>query len=402
MDRCALKKEDPMRRKFLFISIACTVAALFLAGSVLAAPPPNKRICVEVVLQEVVQEQEKPKEEKATEENAEGKTPEKKKTKKYPWERYKPSPSLHHVAAAGVGSYLPIGQTPVVYLKRLFEHFITHEKGYEAVQEKCDERIRVELYPLAEGWTAFARYTQNGREERADQLFAHEISQFAERAVHALLRDVPISDTIKRDNVLKSDSMKSVQRIKGTNHFVIGLGTQIRGGNFATAGELPADTAREKIRVFTPMTIATGYRGKFENWGIEAMIQVGIGTSRTAASENTNGGHVDFVWSTGLILHFLHYISPRGITSAYLGAGADFELLGFAAVKADQKDRSTLLGGGLDVDLIFGWEFMRASAVQFYLQAELNLPAYVLDNEDEHGGIHTWFPTASVKLGVIF
>ena len=381
-----------MRRKFLLTS----VGVLFLAGSTLAAPPPNKRICVEVVLQEVVQEQVEPEKE----EPAEGKTP---KKKKYPWEHHKPA-TLHQISSAG--SYLPIGQTPVVYLKRLFEHFITHEKGYEAVQEKCDERIRVELYPLAEGWTAFARYTQNGREERADQLFANEISQFAERAVHALLRDVPISATIKRDNVLKSDSMKSVQRIKGTNHFVIGLGTQIRGGNFATAGASDRDLADEQIRIFTPMTISTGYRGKFESWGIEAMLQLGIGTSKTAAAANYHGGHIDFGGNAGLMLHFLHYIKPRGITSFYLGAGANFELLWFYLIRNQETnpsdERGTLLGGGLDVDLICGWEFMRASAVQFFLQAELNLPAYVLDNEDSHGGIHTWFPTVSVKLGVIF
>jgi len=392
-----------MRRNFLKISIALTLGVLFLAGPALAAPPPNKRICVEVVLQEVAEEQQQPQEEKAAEESAEGQTPEKKKTKKYPWERYKPSPSLQHVASEGAGSYLPIGQTPVVYLKRLFEHFITHEKGYEAVGDKCDERIRVELYPLAEGWTAFARYTQNGREERADQLFAHEISQFAERAVHALLRDVPISDTIKRDNVLKSDSMKSVQRIKGTNHFVIGLGTQLRGGEFKTAVDSnPMAPPTKEIRLFTPMTISTGYRGKFENWGIEAMLQLGIGTSKTASSANELGGHIDFGGDAGLMLHFLHYIRPRGITSFYLGAGANFELLWFSAIKAGENDRSWLLGGGLDVDLICGWEFMRASAVQFFLQAEVNLPAYVIDNEDNHGGIHTWFPTASVKLGVIF
>ena len=388
-----------MRRKILLISIACTVGLLFLASSAIAAPP-NKRICVEVVLQEVTKEPEKPKKEKAADETAEGKTPKKKKSKKYPWESYKPT-TLQQISSAG--SYLPIGQTPVVYLKRLFEHFITHEKGYEAVQDKCDERIRVELYPLAEGWTAFARYTQNGREERADQLFAHEISQFAERAVTALLRDVPISATIKRDNVLKSDSMKSVQRIKGTNHFVIGLGTQIRGGEFKTAVDNnPLAPAKKELRVFTPMTISTGYRGKFENWGIEAMLQVGIGTSKTASSANDLGGHIDFGGDAGLMLHFLHYINPRGISSFYLGAGANFELLWFSAIKAGENDRSTLLGGGLDVDLICGWEFMRASAVQFFLQAEVNLPAYVIDNEDNYGGVHTWFPTASVKLGVIF
>lgn len=388
-----------MRVKTISIPIACSVGLVFLAGSAGAAPP-NKRICVEVVLQEFAREAAAPDEEKAAGEKTGEDAPDKKKAKKYPWERYEPA-ALQPIPSGH--PYLPIGQTPVVYLKRLFEHFITHEKGYEAVAGKCDEHVRVELYPLAEGWTAFARYSANGREERADQLFAHEISQFAERAVHALLRDVPISDTIKRDNVIKADSMKSVQRIKGTNHFVIGLGTQLRGGEFHTAveGQPQADPTKQ-IRLLTPMTISTGYRGKFENWGIEAMLQLGIGTNRTAAVNNQRGGHIDFGGDAGLMLHFLHYLNPRGIASFYLGAGANFELLWFSAIKADQNDRSWLLGGGLDVDMICGWEFMRASAVQFFLQAELNLPAYVIDNEDNHGKIHTWFPTASVKLGVIF
>ncbi len=392
-----------MRGKIVPIPVAVTVGLIFLVGPTRAAPP-NKRICVEVVLQEVApttEPSQKQKEEATTEETTtEETTPEKKKPKQYPWERQLPERLKLSIPEH---PYLPIGQTPVVYLKRLFEHFITHQKGYEAVQEKCDERIRVELYPLAEGWTAFARYTANGREERSDQLFADEISQFAERAVHALLRDVPISDTIKRDNVLKSDSMKSVRRIKGTNHFVIGLGTQLRGGEFYTAVEgAPQADPEDQIRLFTPMTISTGYRGKFENWGIEAMLQLGIGTSKTASSANQEGGHIDFGGDAGLMLHFLHYLNPRGITSFYLGAGANFELLWFSAIKARENDRSWLLGGGLDVDLICGWEFMRASTVQFFLQAELNLPAYVIDNEDNHGKIHTWFPTASVKLGVIF
>ena len=77
-------------------------------------------------------------------------------------------------------AYLPIGQTPVIYLKRLIEHFITHRKGYVAVQKGCDEHIRVELYPLAEGWTLFARYTGNGREERGRPPYPeghHEVTQ---------------------------------------------------------------------------------------------------------------------------------------------------------------------------------------------------------------------------------
>jgi len=274
-----------------------------------------------------------------------------------------------------------------------------------AVQDGCDERIRVELYPLAEGWTLFARYTGNGREERVDQLYPRELSQFSERVVDALLSDEPISATIKRDTVLRSDSKKSAQRIKGTNHFIIGLGTQVRGGQLNT---VVTDTGgvHQSIRVLAPMTLGTGYRGKFENWGIEALAQVGVGTSKTASGKNPLGGHIDFGGDAGLALHFLGYLNPRGLTSFYLGAGANFELLWFSAVKPpayrDSEDRTTLLSGGLDVDLICGWEFMRASSVQFFLQGELNLPAYVIENEDDFGAIHTWFPAVSVRLGVVF
>ncbi|MBW1808696.1 MAG: hypothetical protein JRJ87_10930 [Deltaproteobacteria bacterium] len=379
---------------FLFVFVALVVCQV---SPVRAA---DKKVCVEVVLQEIdaTSESETP---AVTED---GEDPGNKQSGKYPWQQAKMK-RLENLVRAGVGTYLPIGQTPVVYLKRLLEHFLTHEKGYIAVSEGCDERIRVELYPLAEGWTLFARYSGNGREERIDQLFPTELSQFAERAITALLSDVPISATIKRDTVLRSDSMKSAQRIRGTHHFIIGLGTQIRGGNFAST-DTSTGLASESIRIFSPMTISTGYRGKFENWGIEALAQLGIGTSKTAAAKNSGGGHIDFGGDFSLALHFLGYLNPRGLNSFYLGAGANFELLWFSAIKGaafhGDDPRSTLLGGGLNMDLLCGWEFMRASSVQFFLQAELNLPAYVIENEDDWGGIHTWFPGMSVKLGIVF
>jgi hypothetical protein len=65
-------------------------------------------------------------------------------------------------------------------------------------------------------------------------------------------------------------------------------------------------------------------------------------------------------------------------------------------------DRSYLLGGGVDVDLLLGWEFMRASTAQFFLQAEAQVPAYLLSNENQNGQIHTWFPAIGLKLAVMF
>lgn len=284
------------------------------------------------------------------------------------------------------------------------EHYVTHQKGYVSVEEGCAQAIHVDLYPLEAGWTAFVRYSGTGREERVDALFRNELSQFAERAVLAVLNDVPISQTINRENVLFADSKKAVQRVKGTNHYVIGLGTQLRGGMFDTA--VDRETASEEIRIFSPLTIGTGYRGQFENWGLEALAGVGIGTSKTAARENPTGGHIDFGGDAALQIHFFRYTDPRGLISFYCGSGSTFELLWFSAIKAqderDDESRSTLLSAGLDIDVVLGWEFMRASAVQFFLQAELNLPTYVVAAEDNHGSINTWMPGLGIKLGMVF
>jgi hypothetical protein len=362
------------------MTTACAVGIAVLCHAA-AASAAEKRVCVEVEL---------------VDGGAKDTAAKKPATPAALGEEAKPAP---------IGTVLPIGQTPVGYLRRLFEHFITHEPGFEAITAGCEERVRVELYPLAEGWTAFARYSGTGREERVDQLHADELSQFAERAVLALLYNAPIGTTINRDTVLRGDSKKSVQRIEGSSHLGLSLGTQLRLGQFATAQGDGATTV--ETRVFSPMTFGVGYRGKFEAWGVDAGLQGGVGTTRTAARMNGAGGHVDYAGGAAASLHFLRYLKPRDLTSFYYGAGSSFELLWFDAIRPagdrGKNVRSSLNGGGLDVDLVWGWEFMRASTVQFYLQGELNLPAYVVQTADDYAGkIDTWFPAATLKLGMMF
>jgi hypothetical protein len=298
------------------------------------------------------------------------------------------------------------GQTSPLYLKRLVEHFVTHAEGYVAVEAGCDDRMTIELYPLKVGWTAFARFSKNGREERVDQLLPTELTAFAERVVTALLRDVPISTTIDRGNVLASDSKEYTQRVRGTHHFLLGVGTQLRGGMFSTAQDDVNARTAEQFRLMSPMDLSLGYRGKFEAWGVEALANLAIGTSRKAAKYNLAGGHVDMGGSTGLQLHFLYYLDPRGLTSLYLGSGATFEVLWFSAIRDAagdwDEDRETMVTGGLNVDALVGWEFLRASSVQFFLEAGLHLPVYAIINSNDAGSIRTWFPGLSVKIGVMF
>jgi len=296
---------------------------------------------------------------------------------------------------------LPIGQDPVSYLKRLLEYFITHEKGFVAVQQGCAEHVDVELYPLQDGWTAFARYSGTGREERVDTLTSDELSQFAERVVLALVYDKPISTTILRDTVLRSDSKRATQRIRGTSHFLLGLGTQVR---LATA--LPTaqsdGSARDSVRAFGPISISLGYRGKFEAWAVETIVGLSIGTAKTGLRENLQGGNIDYGGNVSFAIHFLRYLNPRALTSWYLGAGGSFEVLWFYQINSGANSRSTFAAGGFDIDLVGGVEFLRASRAQLFLQGALLVPAYAIENGDGPNPVKAWFPGASLTLGMLF
>ena len=56
------------------------------------------------------------------------------------------------------------------------EYEVTHEPGFAAVDDRCEQRMTVELYPLESGWTVFARYSGTEREEKIDHA---ELDEFA-------------------------------------------------------------------------------------------------------------------------------------------------------------------------------------------------------------------------------
>ena len=90
---------------------------------------------------------------------------------------------------------------------------------------------------------------------------------------------------------------------------------------------------------------------------------------------NDLGGHVDYSKSGLLGLNFLHYTDAPGINSFYFGGGAAFEIVQFEVIRPiDNRagiTRDSLLGGGLNIDLLVGYEFLRASSVHFFGQLEV-------------------------------
>jgi hypothetical protein len=286
----------------------------------------------------------------------------------------------------------------------MLEYEITHEPGFAAVDNGCQQRMVVELYQLESGWTVFARFAD--REEKVDHVQLDEFVELAQRIAFALLRDRPIGQTITRENVLRSDSEQNLRTVEGSGHFIFGMGTEVRLAALPTAQGSSAPVANE-LRILTPVSIEAGYRRKVHSWGFDAFGRVGLGTEQTGINDNDLGGHVDYSFSLSAGLHFLRYLDAPGINSLYFGGGAAFELAFFDAIRplaqrTSTTDRDTLVGGGLNVDLLLGYEFLRASSIHFFGQIELDAPTYLLKTENASGSIDTYMPGALAQIGIIF
>jgi hypothetical protein len=293
---------------------------------------------------------------------------------------------------------------PTLYLKRMIEYEVTHEPGFAAVDHGCQQHLVVELYQLESGWTVFARY--GDREEKVDRAQLDEFVELAQRLAFALLRNRTVAQTITRENVLRSDSERDLRTVEGSGHFLFGMGTEVRLAALPTAEGQTLPVANE-LRILTPVSIEAGYRRKIHSWGFDAFGRVGLGTEQTGIHDNDLGGHVDYSWSLSAGLHFLRYLDAPGINSLYFGGGAAFELAFFDAIRplaqrTTTTDRDTLVGGGLNVDLFVGYEFLRASSIHFFGQLELDAPTYLLKTENDSGAIDTYMPGALAQIGIIF
>ncbi|MCA9641473.1 MAG: hypothetical protein KC492_12295, partial [Myxococcales bacterium] len=114
----------------------------------------------------------------------------------------------------------------------------------------------------------------------------------------------------------------------------------------------------------------------------------------------------DYSGGVGLALHFFRYLDPPGVTSVYLGGGASFDLAVFSLIRPQEDrgsdSRDSIVGGGLNLDLVVGYEFLRASSLHFFTQVELNVPTYVIHAESDAGTVDTYLPGAIAQVGVIF
>ena len=223
---------------------------------------------------------------------------------------------------------------PTQHLRRMLEYEVTHEPGFVAVDDRCEQRLTVELYQLESGWTVFARYSGTEREEKVDHAELDEFAELAQRIAFALLRNKSDHATPSRARTCCAPTAsRTCARSTAPATCCSAWGRRCAFAEPADRRRGQRQAADTEWRFITPVSIQIGYRRKLRAWGLDAFGRLNLGTENTGVHSNDLGGHVDYSKSGLPGLHFLHYTDAPGINSFYFGGGAAFEIAQFEVIR---------------------------------------------------------------------
>jgi hypothetical protein len=186
---------------------------------------------------------------------------------------------------------------------------------------------------------------------------------------------------------------------------LLAMGSDTRVGLLPTAPN-STDPAVDRVRAETPLSFSIGARNKFRSWALDATGRLNVNLVQLASPRNAGGGHADYSVGLGFGLGFLAYADPDAVNTLYYGGGGSFEVMRYQTLGARQPNGDLpapggLWGGGLNVDAILGYEFMRTSALHFFVQGTLSAPAYVFESENDQTRVHSYIPSLNVQVGIL-
>jgi hypothetical protein len=145
-----------------------------------------------------------------------------------------------------------------------------------------------------------------------------------------------------------------------------------------------------------------GYRYELDELGIElSFLNLMIGNNNNSSGSATVTGD----WAKIMGLYFL---SPTAGQSLYLGAGLSWGMAAAAgnATGTGSTSFQTYTGSGLQGELSVGYEFLRASTIRMFLQADATLPFYTVHRNTYDStllatvGGSSWVPSLAFSFGI--
>jgi hypothetical protein len=146
--------------------------------------------------------------------------------------------------------------------------------------------------------------------------------------------------------------------------------------------------------------IGFGYRYELDSIGIDFSF-----FNFMFASDSDDSGATTSLGVTGswIKLMGLYFLNPTSNASTYLGAGVSWGAVGVAEVTdpATGATRS-FVGSGLQGEVSAGFEFLRASTIRMFIQADATMPFYAVREQNNLVGTSSssWAPTIGISLGL--
>lgn len=267
---------------------------------------------------------------------------------------------------------------------RFFLAQTLQQQGVEVVQQNCAGTYVVYHVRLGNSITVFMQGPQGYRQATARVL--EDVPAVYNQMVRSLLTGQPMNnsnDTVDRTNA--TSAQQAPNRIEADSLWYVRLGYGgVAGPSFASG---PA--------------FGFGYRYELDNLGIDfSFLNFTVGTNE---SNNSGSAGVSGSW---IKLMGLYFLNPTANRSSYLGAG-----LGWGATAVARSSNSTTTttfnsytGTGLQGELSAGYEFLRASTIRMFVQADATLPFYLVHSNDFSTTTVTedssYAPTFVVSFGI--
>lgn len=234
----------------------------------------------------------------------------------------------------------------------VLEDFLASQ-GLAVGPSPCDQPYRVHHLRLGESITVVMRAGDQIRQKRVSRLA--EVPAAYDQMVRSLRSGVPIdtaSAAVTRGNV--TDDQQAPKRVEADAmwHLALGPGT-ILGGEAAVHPRF-----------------ALGYRYELDSVGIDASMGFLLPTDE--GDQESDGFTASLIRLMGI-----YFLSPTTNSTLYLGGGMSWGTS--TVIDADQRE---FTDSGIQVELAVGYEFLRASTIRMFVQAEATLPMYSTQRTD--------------------
>lgn len=240
---------------------------------------------------------------------------------------------------------------------RFFLAQTLQQQGVQVVQQDCAGTYVVYHVRLGYSITIFMQGPEGYRQATARTL--EEVPAVYSQMVHSLLSGQPMNtgnDTVDRTNA--TSAQQAPNRVEADSLWYARLGYGgVLGPNF-TSG--PA--------------FGFGYRYELDSLGIDmSFLNFTMGGNNSGSSGSAG------VTGSWIKLMGLYFLNPTANRSSYLGLGVGWGAT--AVARASQTvngitTASAYTGSGLQGELTAGYEFLRASTIRMFVQADATLPFY--------------------------